>query len=239
MSRALLIGDIGGTNARFAMAGEDTAGIEHESILECADYAAPADAIRNYLDTNELPDPEAICLAAAGPIVDGHVRFTNNPWSVTADDLQRTFSIDSVTLLNDFEAIAYAVPQLGKDELMTIGLPEAGPPGDGKYTVGIIGPGTGLGAVGLKSDGERFTVLPSRNGPCRLRTRDAGAARHPEYPARALRSRIERTPGVGPGRRKHLPGTRAAARRKPGPSVPPHRYSKRASNMKTRGPPRR
>ncbi len=159
--QTLLIGDIGGTNARFALANPDEPGFAAQEVLECAKYATADDAIREYLASAGAGSPDAICLAAAGPIVNEQVRFTNNPWTLSAADLRTEFGISRARLLNDFEAIAYSVPWLKQDELMDIGLPEAEPFGDRNYTIGVLGPGTGLGSVGLVRRADLLIPLPS------------------------------------------------------------------------------
>ncbi len=146
----LLIGDIGGTNARFAVADANDHGFSNERILNCADFVTADAAIRRYLDDLGASSPDAICFAAAGPIVDERVRFTNNPWTIAAAELRDTLGIDRVRLLNDFEAIAYSIPFLGDGDLMPIGLPDPQPLADRDLMVGVVGPGTGLGAVGLR-----------------------------------------------------------------------------------------
>jgi glucokinase len=156
----LLIGDIGGTNARFALADSGKPAFSNVETLQCDDYESADDAIRHYLKSVRAGTPQAICLAAAGPIIDKRVRFTNNHWEIAADELAATFSIDAVRLLNDFEAIAYSVPYLTEEECMPIGLPEPRPLVADNYMVGIIGPGTGLGAVGLRKHGDLYIPIP-------------------------------------------------------------------------------
>ena len=150
----LLIGDIGGTNARFALANPLQPGFSDEATLQCADFASADIAIKQYLDDIGAPSPDVICLAVAGPIVEHRVRFTNNPWSIDSDELAKEFSISKVRLLNDFEAIAYSIPFLESQDCMPFGLPEPRPLDEDHYTVGILGPGTGLGAVGLRKYGD-------------------------------------------------------------------------------------
>ncbi|MDX2411138.1 MAG: glucokinase, partial [Woeseiaceae bacterium] len=111
-------------------------------------------AIKDYLESVSAPSPDVICLAAAGPIVDQRVRFTNNPWSIAADELAEDFSSSSVRLLNDFEAIAYSIPFLKPEDCLPIGLPETMALDNEHYMVGILGPGTGLGTVGLRKHGD-------------------------------------------------------------------------------------
>ena len=155
----LLIGDIGGTNARFAVADAGRPAYSNVVTLQCDDYASADAAIKHYLESVKAGSPRVICLAAAGPIIDRRVRFTNNHWEIAADDLAGEFSIDAVRLLNDFEAIAYSLPFLTEDECMPIGLPEPRPLDSDDYMVGIIGPGTGLGAVGLRKYGDLYLPI--------------------------------------------------------------------------------
>lgn len=154
MAKTLLIGDIGGTNARFALANPKTPGFTDIRTLQCADYASADDAIKAYLKDVGAKSPDVICLAAAGPIVEQRVRFTNNPWQIAASDLGEHFDTTRVRLLNDFEAIAYSIPFLAEPDCLPFGLPEPEALTAEHYTVGIVGPGTGLGAVGLRKHGD-------------------------------------------------------------------------------------
>lgn len=148
-----LIADIGGTNARFALADAAAPGFAQEQTLQCADFASVEAAIQHYLDDIGASAPEVICLAAAGPLVENHIKVTNNHWVLTVEDLGKAFATDAVRLMNDFEAIAYSIPVLGDDDCLTVGFPEPRPLPDGDYSVAIVGPGTGLGAVGLRRHG--------------------------------------------------------------------------------------
>ncbi len=155
----LLIGDIGGTNARFALADAGTPGFGDVVTLKCADYESADLAIREYLDTIGSAAPDVVCLAAAGPIIDERVQFTNNHWVISTADLRDEFDIERVQLLNDFEAIACSVPFLADDERLPIGLPEAISLESGDFVVGILGPGTGLGAAGLLRRGGQLVPI--------------------------------------------------------------------------------
>lgn len=154
----LLIGDIGGTNARFALADPDQPGYSQEQTFRCGDFQTAEQAVTRYLEMLGAPAPDAICLAAAGPVVDGRVRFTNNNWGLDTRDLAKAFGIDRVRLLNDFAAIAYALPLLQEDDCLDIGLLPGRPLGGRDFTVGVLGPGTGLGAAGLVGRGG--SVIP-------------------------------------------------------------------------------
>lgn len=155
-SGTLLIADIGGTNARFALAHTDAPGFSQEQTLKCADFPSVESAIDHYLEQVGGGAPDVICLAAAGPLVDNRINVTNNHWALAVDDLSATFGTDAVRLMNDFEAIAYCVPALDDDDCVAVGLPDPQPLPDGDYMVAIVGPGTGLGSVGLCQRGDKL-----------------------------------------------------------------------------------
>ena len=156
----LLIGDIGGTNARFALADPHSTGFSKEKTFKCRDFASADLAINAYLREIKVARPGVICIAAAGPVVDGNVRFTNNNWSLSSSELQQTFDAASVSLLNDFEAIAYSIPLLHTENFFRVGLPACADLDKADYTVGIVGPGTGLGTAGLlKRDGQIYPIV--------------------------------------------------------------------------------
>jgi glucokinase len=148
----LLIGDIGGTNARFALANSTSPGFSNEVTLPCAEFESAEAAIRHYLESLGTSSPEVICLAVAGPIVNQTVQFTNNLWNIDASELAKSFGSRSVRLLNDFEAIAYSIPYLpsGQDLLDL-----------DSFSVAIVGPGTGLGTSGLHKKGDVLVPIVS------------------------------------------------------------------------------
>lgn len=145
----LLIGDIGGTNARFALVDPDRPGFSNELILACGDYETAEQGVADYLERSGCGKPGVICLAAAGPVVDGRVRFSNNHWVIDNRRLLEVFEPDSVKLLNDFEAIAYAIPMLDESDVSNIGVVSSDTGEKRELTFGVLGPGTGLGEGGL------------------------------------------------------------------------------------------
>ena len=160
----LLVGDIGGTSARFALANAKNPGFSHEKTYQCADFASADQAIDAYLKEININNPKAICIAAAGPIVDGVVRFTNNSWRIQASDLRNEFGTAVVKLLNDFEAIAYSVPWLQQSDILSVGLPEPKNLKVTDFTLGVLGPGTGLGAAGLCKRGDYISPIVGEAG---------------------------------------------------------------------------
>lgn len=145
----LLIGDIGGTNARFALVGESGAYGREQGVL-CADFPDVEHAIHAYLRQTGETTPTVICLAAAGPVVGEQIKLTNSAWLVDSGSIRREFGGATVCLLNDFEAIAFALPHLGACDVRVMGdypLPDLA---HRDFAICVIGPGTGLGASGLR-----------------------------------------------------------------------------------------
>lgn len=162
--RCLLIGDIGGTNARFALATPDRPGYHSVLELQCSDFATADDAISHYLSATKADSPDAICLAAAGPIVDDRVKITNNHWDISVAESRADFGIDNVRLLNDFTAIAYAIPLLTETEVRSIGRHDHDWLPKGNFKVAILGPGTGLGVGGLFRRGDALVPVTGEGG---------------------------------------------------------------------------
>ncbi len=163
-SGSLLIADLGGTRARFAQARSDGPGYDAEMELNCADYASPEDAIDAYLEMSEAAAPAALCLAVAAPILGPGIRFLNRDWSLDTAGLQRRFPGARITLVNDFQAVAWALPVLGPRDIEPIGDPPPFTLDEGDFTLGIVGPGTGLGTSALIRRDGRLHALSGEGG---------------------------------------------------------------------------
>lgn len=156
----LLVGDIGGTNARFAIADTGKPGFSGEKSFECADFESTSDAIHAYLSEFDVSQLKGICLAAAGPVVDNRIRVTNNHWSIDHGDIRREFDTPLVRLLNDFEAVAYSIVLLEGADLLPVGSPAGHKLSEAEFNIAVIGPGTGLGGAGLcKRQGTHFPIV--------------------------------------------------------------------------------
>ncbi len=162
LKKTLLIGDIGGTNARFALATKS--GFSDSLTLRCADFASADDAIRHYLREVSAGTPTVICLAAAGPVVDNKVRITNNHWTLDADQIAKEFGIKKLRLMNDFEAAAQSILHLDSGDLTTIGSPHAKALPEDRFDIAIVGPGTGFGAAGLIRRGKITIPIVGEGG---------------------------------------------------------------------------
>jgi glucokinase len=138
-----LIGDIGGTNARFALVSDVAGPVLRFPDARTADFATIDDAIEAVLPVGVRP--HSAVLALAGPVQGDKVPLTNCPWVVEPKRMIARFGLDEVILLNDFEALSLSLPALGEQDLVRIG---GGEPVANAAQV-VVGPGTGLGAAAL------------------------------------------------------------------------------------------
>jgi len=155
-----LVGDVGGTNARFALI--DAQGhIRNPRSFPAKEYASLADVISEYLETTagKRRPPRAV-IAVAGPVLDGEIEFTNLHWQISEGDLLAQFEFEAVKLINDFAAQALACPSFEPDDLRVLG-PELRPGTDCPMVV--LGAGTGFGVSGL-ARGERGDIAVATEG---------------------------------------------------------------------------
>ena len=161
-----LIGDVGGTNARFALverAAEPgpTAEPSHLAVLSCADYPGLEAAIAAYLERiAPAVAPKTAAIAIASPVGGDRIAMTNHPWSFSIAEVRENLGFESLEVVNDFTAMALCVPQLGADDKRAIGGGKARP----NAPIAVLGPGTGLGMSGLIPDAERWIALSTEGG---------------------------------------------------------------------------
>ena len=159
-----LVGDVGGTHARFAIAETDgkKTRIVHAAVLLAADYPTGEAALEAYLSKLKDARPSQAVIAAAGPIDKGVVSFTNNDgWGFSEKRVAKTCGFSRVTLINDFTAQALAIDRLSSRDTRLIGPNVRGRP---HATAAIVGPGTGFGAAALVDDGRTRAVLTGEGG---------------------------------------------------------------------------
>ena len=140
-----LLGDVGGTNARFGWQANAHSGIEHVLVLPCAAHETLEAAIRTYLELKSLPMPRAGALGIANPITGDVIRMTNHHWSFSISEMQRSLGLQQLNVINDFTALALALPSIAKDNLVQVG----GTVAQAYAPKALIGAGTGLGVSGL------------------------------------------------------------------------------------------
>lgn len=149
-----LVADIGGTHARFGlvMGSGSGAGVTHIQSLRTAEHPQLVDAVRAYLAAlpPSLGRPTQACLAVAAPVEGDEVRFCNHPWVFSRQTVQHQLGLDRLRVLNDFEALALALPHLPAASLRSHELAaRPQPAGAMRRTLAVLGPGTGLGVAGL------------------------------------------------------------------------------------------
>jgi len=145
---SLILADVGGTNARFALSAQDDPSLRHITHLQCAAFECFEDAFDRFL--TGLPGSEqegrhVLSLAVAGPVNDRLVEVSNNHWRFEKDQLLDRLRLDSLLVINDFTAQALA--QHGATDADRIQLLDGA--GDASAPLLVIGPGTGLGVSAL------------------------------------------------------------------------------------------
>ncbi len=151
-----LIGDIGGTNARFALVEKDGS-VRNERHLLVRDYPDLAAAAEAHLGSERVT--EAV-IAVATPVEADEIRFTNSPWRFSITSLKERLGLQHLAVINDFVAQALAMPQLAGDELERMGEGTA----TAGRAVGVLGAGTGLGVSALVPGTLGWTALPTEGG---------------------------------------------------------------------------
>lgn len=158
----LLVGDVGGTNARFAIARmvQGRPVLEHHESFPAERYPTFLEGVKAFIDGCAVK-PTGGVIAVAGPVTDGEIDLTNSPWRVSEAELQ-TLGLNPVRLINDFEALAWGAPVVPKDQLATLGEPEEGDP---HAAIAVLGPGTGFGVSALARDVQGNAIaMPSEGG---------------------------------------------------------------------------
>ncbi|HEY1071933.1 glucokinase [Brevundimonas sp.] len=160
--KILLVGDVGGTNARFALAQRVDGRIvlDHHESFPAHEHPTFLDGVKAFLDGCSVK-PTGGVLAVAGPVTDGTIDLTNSSWRVSEAELQ-TLGLKPVRLINDFEALAWGAPIVPEDQLAVLGGPIEG---RNDAAIAVLGPGTGFGVSALARDSHgREIALPSEGG---------------------------------------------------------------------------
>lgn len=152
----LLLADIGGTNARFAL-DYGNGHIDRIATLSCAEHAEFAHAVRAYLDDFASEPVRHAVIAIANPISGDAVKMTNHHWEFSIEASRCALGLDTLLAVNDFAALAMAVPSLAAAELERIG-------GGSAAAGSVVGAGTGLGVAGLVPKDGSWLALSSEGG---------------------------------------------------------------------------
>lgn len=154
-----LLADVGATFARFAI---ETAPGEFERIevFSTADFSGLEQIVQAYCSRVKVGGFNHAAIAIANPIDGDHVRMTNRDWSFSIEETRRALDLTTLLVVNDFTALAMAIPKLAPEHRMQIGT---GVPRE-NAVIGLIGPGTGLGISGLIPTEDRWITLGSEGG---------------------------------------------------------------------------
>ncbi len=160
-----LLGDIGGTNARWAWQQSAGAMLEDVSVQPCLDSASLQDSAFSYLKAHGRANPRWAGIGIATAITGDEVRMTNNAWRFSIAEFKQALALERCLVINDFTALALSLPVLQPADLRQIcgGAPTKG------AAVALLGPGTGLGVSGLIPDAAgRYSALSGEGGHATL-----------------------------------------------------------------------
>ncbi|WP_340118008.1 glucokinase [Pelagibius sp. 7325] len=163
-----LLADVGGTNARFALLQDGKGG---EAIhLPVAEYPTAYDAVAAAMERlGCLQAPQAAVLAFAGPVDDARAVMTNAGWDTTIGELRQRFGFSHIRLLNDYAALALALPHFAEADRLIVG--PARPAAQG--ALAVLGPGSGLGVAALVQAEPHGIPLVSEGGHATMPAADA------------------------------------------------------------------
>lgn len=158
-TRLALVGDIGGTHARFAISDVDEMTVTHFAALQTRLFASLQDALAAYLGSVPFR-PDMVGLAVAAPVAGGAAAMTNASWSFTRGDVEAVTGASRVVLINDFEALARVAPYLVAHDLEPLG----GGTRDPEAPRIVLGAGTGFGAASLVKSGRDWAAIAGEGG---------------------------------------------------------------------------
>ncbi len=159
----ILAGDIGGTYSRVALCEVDGTSVRRDiqAVYESRRYDSLEDIAREFASEHDVQIDSA-CFGVPGPVASRRAIFTNLPWEVDADVLERNLGIPNIALINDIEAAAHGLATLPEADFREIRKGSSGVTGN----AGLIEAGTGLGEAGMFWDGRRYRPFASEGGHC-------------------------------------------------------------------------
>ncbi|MFC3630285.1 glucokinase [Paracoccus angustae] len=164
---AILLGDVGGTNARLAIARNGSIDPQTVTRFRGDDHASFDDVVRQFLRQQDQPRIHAVCVAVAGPVSGGRARLTNRDWDFDQDRLARLTDADHVRLINDLTALGYATPALGGDGVAV--LRRAPPDRARNGQALVVNLGTGFNVCAVRSlPGGAITAMEAEEGHTHL-----------------------------------------------------------------------
>lgn len=175
--------DIGATTTRCALLDDKGHELAPE-IFENADFTGVAGVLRVYLDHRRASDrPTRAALAVAAPILGDEVQMINIGWGFSQGELKQELELKHLTVVNDFAAVAWALPQLTAADVVRIGGGEHSP----RTTLATLGPGSGLGVAALVPAADGWAVMTGEGGHVAM----AAATRDEDQVIALLRERFD------------------------------------------------
>ena len=165
MSETIVVADVGGTNARFALAEVDAGQVRSVGepvTMLTAEHASFQTAWQAFERQSGGSLPLALALSFAGPVGGEVLKLTNNPWVIRPALMEDRLGVTRFTIVNDFGAIGHAVAALGDEHLRHLRGPDGPLPATGMTT--IVGPGTGLGVAQLLRTDHDYHVVETEGG---------------------------------------------------------------------------
>ncbi|KGJ93134.1 glucokinase [Colwellia psychrerythraea] len=155
-----LVADIGGTNIRLAITDKNN-NINQIETYQCQNFPHLTNVIHHYLKEKSLLNARVnACLAIACPVDTDSISMTNLPWKFSQKQLKEELNLNSLTLINDYTAIAMAIPLLNDQQKIKIGRGETAE----KQPIAVCGPGTGLGVANLVNINNHWYCLGGEGG---------------------------------------------------------------------------
>jgi len=167
LSRPVLVADVGGTNVRFALARNGHYDLAR--TLRADDFDSFDEVMAELWEPTDPTDPPmAVILAVACPPEPEELCFTNRAWRFTKSEIRRRYGLDALIVMNDFAAIAHALPHLSEQDTQAIGGGEQ----VDFAAMAVVGAGTGLGVAGLTASGGDWMPVSGEGGHVTLATRN-------------------------------------------------------------------
>ncbi|CDZ26199.1 glucokinase [Neorhizobium galegae] len=156
----ILIGDIGGTNARFSILLDADGEPKPFPNVRTADYPTIDEAIQKIVLEGSSIKPRSAILAIAGPIDGDEIDLTNCDWVVRPKGMIADLGFEDVLVVNDFEAQALAIAAMPDEYRETLGANNE----PHMASRVVLGPGTGLGVAGLVYARHMWFPVPGEGG---------------------------------------------------------------------------
>lgn len=158
-SKYALVGDVGGTNARFALCELKTGLISHTKTFSTLKYKNLEFVIRTYLNEQQQ-NIKYSSIAIACPVTDNWIEMTNHSWAFSITQIKSTFRLKNLEVINDFTAVSMAIPMLSEIDVIQFGGKKA----IKDCPIAVYGAGTGLGVAHLVHLDQRWISLPGEGG---------------------------------------------------------------------------